>query len=354
MSTEKRYQVFVSSTYDDLREERKEVMQALLELDCIPAGMELFPATDDDQWTLIQRVIDECDYYILILGGRYGSVGPRGISYTEQEYVYALETGKPIIAFLHKAPENIALAKSEKNPDSVPELLRFRELAQKKLCKYWTTPAELGSVVSRSLVRLIKTHAMPGWIRADAAAEAVAATEILRLKKLIEQLESKLKETRVTAPSGAESLAKGDEEFEIEFTFHARDKEYEGWNFTRSMQRTWDDIFEVVGPHLIGGVSDTVFKSLLNGMAEEAVDKFLESDQNNSGFQEPSDVTVSTRDEQTIKIQLRALGLIERKEKQDRSVWVLTPYGDSALINLIAIQSEGIEGEQAPSDLPNV
>ncbi len=40
---DKRYQVFVSSTFSDLEEERQEVMQALLELDCMPAGMELFP-----------------------------------------------------------------------------------------------------------------------------------------------------------------------------------------------------------------------------------------------------------------------------------------------------------------------
>jgi hypothetical protein len=53
---EKRYQVFVSSTFTDLIDERRAVMQALLELDCIPAGMELFPASTDDQWTLIQRV----------------------------------------------------------------------------------------------------------------------------------------------------------------------------------------------------------------------------------------------------------------------------------------------------------
>jgi len=52
---DKRYQVFVSSTYADLQEERQEVMQALLELDCIPAGMELFPAANEDQWTLIRR-----------------------------------------------------------------------------------------------------------------------------------------------------------------------------------------------------------------------------------------------------------------------------------------------------------
>jgi hypothetical protein len=99
MTVSKKYQVFVSSTYTDLQEERQEVIKALLELDCFPAGMEFFPSTDDDQWTLIKRIIDECDYYIIIIGGRYGSVTPEGISHTEKEYRYALETGKPIIAF---------------------------------------------------------------------------------------------------------------------------------------------------------------------------------------------------------------------------------------------------------------
>src|SRR5262245_66397627 len=83
---EKRYQVFVSSTYADLKEERQRVLQALMELDCIPAGMELFPAADQEQFEFIKRVIDDCDYYLLIVGGRYGSVTPQGISYTEQEY----------------------------------------------------------------------------------------------------------------------------------------------------------------------------------------------------------------------------------------------------------------------------
>ena len=45
---DKRYQVFVSSTYTDLMDERKSVTQTLMELDCIPAGMELFPAVDEE------------------------------------------------------------------------------------------------------------------------------------------------------------------------------------------------------------------------------------------------------------------------------------------------------------------
>lgn len=88
---EKRYQVFVSSTYLDLQTERQQVMQALMEMDCIPAGMELFPAADEEQWEFIKRVIDDCDYYLLIIGGRYGSISPEGISYTEMEYDYAVE-----------------------------------------------------------------------------------------------------------------------------------------------------------------------------------------------------------------------------------------------------------------------
>ena len=75
-------------------------MHALLELDCIPAGMELFPAANDDQWTVIKEVIDECDYYIVIVAGKYGSVGRDGISYTEKEYRYAIETNKPVLVFL--------------------------------------------------------------------------------------------------------------------------------------------------------------------------------------------------------------------------------------------------------------
>ncbi|MGV4033752.1 DUF4062 domain-containing protein [Citrobacter freundii] len=81
---DKRYQVFVSSTFTDLEEERKHVIQTLMEMDCIPAGMELFPAIDEGQWEFIKKVIDDCDYYLLIIGGRYGSVAEDGLSYTEK------------------------------------------------------------------------------------------------------------------------------------------------------------------------------------------------------------------------------------------------------------------------------
>lgn len=68
MVTDKRFQVFISSTFRDLVNERQAVLKGVLELDHMPAGMELFPASDDSAWQLIKNVIDASDYYVLIMG----------------------------------------------------------------------------------------------------------------------------------------------------------------------------------------------------------------------------------------------------------------------------------------------
>jgi hypothetical protein len=47
--------------------------------------MEAFPAADATPWELIRSMISDSDYYVLIVGGKYGSTGPDGISYTESQ-----------------------------------------------------------------------------------------------------------------------------------------------------------------------------------------------------------------------------------------------------------------------------
>lgn len=37
--------------------------------------MELFPASNKSQWDFIKRVIDESDFYLVIIAGKYGSIG---------------------------------------------------------------------------------------------------------------------------------------------------------------------------------------------------------------------------------------------------------------------------------------
>lgn len=340
---DKRYQVFVSSTFQDLQEERQEVMQALLELDCMPSGMELFPAANFDQWTLIKKVIDDSDYYMVIIGGRYGSIGPEGISYTEMEYRYALESGKPVIAFLHKNPGELKANRTEKDPESIGKLDEFRRLAEKKLVKYWTTPSDLGSMVSRSLIRLIKTTPAIGWVKADQVPDESASKEILKLRKQIEELEGKLIEARKKAPQGAEYLAQGADEIILNFIFVTRNKKnYNKITNIREFSTTWDELFSRVGPLMIDEAKEESVHSELNEFVVDKQRNEIISEIRNTNS-EVMKYYIEDSDFQTIKIQLRALGLINKSTKQ-RSLkdiatyWTLTPYGDEILTQLRAIK----------------
>jgi Domain of unknown function (DUF4062) len=99
MAQRKKLQVFVSSTYEDLKEERQVAVEAILTAGHIPAGMELFAAGDQSQMEVIKRWIDESDAFLLILGGRYGSVDPTTKkSYVQLEYEYAQQKGKRFFA----------------------------------------------------------------------------------------------------------------------------------------------------------------------------------------------------------------------------------------------------------------
>lgn len=162
---QKKYQVFVSSTYQDLIEERDEVMKALLELDCIPAGMELFPSADDEAFEYIKKVIDNCDYFLLIIGGRYGSLHNSGKSYTQLEYEYAISKKIPTLAFLRSNIEELPSKKYELDNSKREKLQEFKTLIQKKLVRYWSTTGELSSIASRSMVRLMKDKPREGWTR---------------------------------------------------------------------------------------------------------------------------------------------------------------------------------------------
>jgi hypothetical protein len=114
MSGDRRYQIFVSSTFRDLLEERQAALQAILEMGHIPSGMEIFPAASETPWELIAKIIDDCDYYVVIVGGKYGSIEQDGVSYTEKEYDLAQERGKPTLGFLRRDLEELPITESRK------------------------------------------------------------------------------------------------------------------------------------------------------------------------------------------------------------------------------------------------
>ncbi|MCI4665736.1 MAG: DUF4062 domain-containing protein [Neomegalonema sp.] len=165
---EKRYQVFISSTFEDLKNVRQELSLALLRTNCFPAGMELFPATNEEQLDYIKETIDQSDYYIIISSGRYGSIHERtGLSYTEMEYDYAVSSEKAVIRLLHRDPFNKLMGEFvEKTDDGRRKLTLFRQkMTKDNLVRFWESPHELMLEAVLALNEAQKRFPQPGWTR---------------------------------------------------------------------------------------------------------------------------------------------------------------------------------------------
>lgn len=198
---ERRYDVFVSSTYEDLVDERKEITQAILECDCMPVGMEMFPASNLEQWDFIKKVIDKSDIYLVIVAGRYGSVGQdeygKRMSYTEMEFDYALRTGKPILAFLHKDIDKLTRDKIEIDNEKSKALDNFRnKIKNGRMVKFFMNKDELKANALSSINYTKKQITTGGWVRSEQAVvsgKKEAEATLLELQKNNESLKHKLK-----------------------------------------------------------------------------------------------------------------------------------------------------------------
>jgi len=161
---EKRYQVFISSTYQDLKEYRKTVSDEIVFRGHVAAGMEDFTACGEDLETYIKRVIDESDYYILIIGQRWGTVLPNNnnMSYTMMEYNYAKSKGMRIIPMIYNGTKELEGNDLEFNKT---KLDKFISEISKTVPQYFKTENELIRKVTKALDNEIKNHPQRGWIR---------------------------------------------------------------------------------------------------------------------------------------------------------------------------------------------
>lgn len=168
---EKKYSFFISSTYEDLKEERDAVIHTVLTLGQFPVGMEMFSAVNMDQWNVIKKSIDSCDYYILIIGNKYGSIDEdSGLSYTEKEFDYAISQGIPVLAFIADDNINLSMSKVEQDAEKIIGLRKFKDKVKKSdlYVSFWNSKDKLEALVSQSISKSILDSDRPGWIRCNA------------------------------------------------------------------------------------------------------------------------------------------------------------------------------------------
>lgn len=175
-----KYQIFVSSTYEDLKEERAGIVRAILEMGHIPVGMEMFSAGDEDQWQVIARTISDCDYYVVLLAKRYGSMDG-GISYTEKEYDFAVKNNIPVLGFIINADAAWPNDRQDTCPDKLGKLGAFKDKAKERAVQFWSSADELIGKCAISLMKAFSLTPRPGWIKATNQMSPEAAGELSRL-----------------------------------------------------------------------------------------------------------------------------------------------------------------------------
>lgn len=190
----KKLQIFISSTYIDMKEERQSAVEAILKSGNIPAGMELFTAGNESQLQTIMRWIDESDIYVLLLGGRYGSIEKSsGLSYTEVEYDYAVSQKKPYFSIV--ITEDALSIKLKKRGSDVIEkeepkkLKDFREKVLSNISSFYSETKDVKLAIHETLQDFKERYNFSGWVSGKNAEEAEILLEenrTLRLK--IEEL----------------------------------------------------------------------------------------------------------------------------------------------------------------------
>jgi hypothetical protein len=178
----RKLQIFVSSTFEDMKDERQAAVDAMLRAGHIPAGMELFAAGDESQLKTIRRWIDDSDVFMLVLGGRYGSIEPKsGKSYIELEYDYAARKKKPLFAAINS--KEYLEAKVKSDGISAIEtthgvlLEAFRERVTQKICRFFKDATELKLIIFESLSNFERDEGLSGWIRGSDVLDPKATLE---------------------------------------------------------------------------------------------------------------------------------------------------------------------------------
>jgi hypothetical protein len=322
----KKYQIFISSTFSDLKEQRQLALKAILDLDQIPAGMEAFPAVDMEQFEYIEKVIDGCDYYILIIGARYGSTDSEGVSYTEGEYDYACSVGKTVIALLHDAIKELPMKSFDSDASLTARLEIFRDKVKTgRLVKFWRNDDQLVAAIMQAITRAMSMYPGVGWIRGDAAAndditKAYHATTSSYFELLV-KYNSVLEENKTRM----ENLAALDEYFALRYSASASHGVVK-----TELRITWAQIITIVTPQLYSPAPPVVVTNSLMMFIMNTTDYY--------------NITVNALDTNTIKIQLAALGLlnIEASAALDggaQEYISLTEKGKQQLLYLMAVRS---------------
>jgi len=271
--SEKKYKVFISSTYTDLKKERHKILDVLLMADCIPVDLEAFVAINDEQFEVYKKVIDLCDYYILIIGKRYGHINEdTGMSYTEMEYHYAKDRGIPVLVFANDNPIETPEYSYESDTDNKMKLEAFKQDAMRnRLATVWTSPEDLMGKLNKSIMKAKTEMPRPGWQHAQDLNEASLRRDLMESHEKIEELQKELAEANAKLAGFIvlEDVTFDESEYVIKYHYFVQSGDF-GVRYNGEKSAMLSEIFRILAKELLNvslneQAIESIFKTKMIG-----------------------------------------------------------------------------------------
>lgn len=325
---DKRYHVFICTSGVDMQAERVVLSQALVSQGFFSWGLEQrTPLTT----AFARRQIDDCDYFVLLLGSCYGDLSASGVSYMHLEYIYAVTKQKPILVLMHEAPDSRVPELQEKTSEGKSKFTDFRQQLQRErdVVVSYRNMRDLEMALRHAMPQMIERYPSAGWVRPQNNQKL--QEEVDQLRQKIAQLELKnnvFREEAIQIPR-----VQPDELFSFDYRVHA----YQDGNFKElrpQRKMKWGEILAVLGPGFSPAAPEENFSRVINEFLNQTSLGDVREVMPRAHATARSQINI--RALHTIKMQLKHNNWIvpSGRDNRQRLLWELTPQAEKTLMTL--------------------
>jgi hypothetical protein len=187
----RKYHVFISSTTDDLKNERHALNRLVWELGHIPVCLDTFDISNEEDQRMIKRIIGECDYFLSLAASHYGPQSD-GVAGTEIEYTPAAKEGIPVIGLLISEKARWKKSKQDADPALISSMEEFKRRLQAHPHILWNNVVDLKQKAREVLTQEMFLNPRNGWTVGDLLPGPSAANVMGRLITENEEMKRQL------------------------------------------------------------------------------------------------------------------------------------------------------------------
>ena len=175
-----KYHIFIGSTLDDLKSERKELPRIVMELGHIPVMADHIDTEARNAQMLLQKTIEECDYFIALVAHKYqkNEETPNPLAL---EYSIAAKKGIPVLGLIIDEKARWKPAKKETDIALIRKLNNIKAKLREGPFEIWLNTPDLCQKAQTLLSQEFTVNPQPGWVREDRTIDPRVANELSRM-----------------------------------------------------------------------------------------------------------------------------------------------------------------------------